>query len=71
MKQFGKKWLKRVDENPIRQEGLDRRTFLRRGGVALGSGALMSLLPLSAVRQASAQEEINVPPPDTPTEIRR
>ena len=71
MKQFSKKWLKRIDEEPSRQKGLDRRTFLRRSSVVLGSGALMGLLPLSVVRQASAQEKENIPLPDVPIEQRR
>ncbi len=71
MKQFRKKWLQRVADQPPRQKGIDRRTFLRRGGVALGSGALMGMLPLSVVRQASAQEKENIPRPNVPFEYRR
>ena len=63
--QIRKRWLQRLDEQPRRQ-GLDRRTFLRRSGVMLGSGALMSLLPLSTVRPASAVEKMNIPVPDVP-----
>ncbi len=65
MPKLRKKWLQRLDEQPRRQ-GFDRRTFLRRSGAVLGSGALMSLLPLSAVRPASAQEKMNIPVPDVP-----
>ena len=50
---------------------VDRRTFLRRSGVVLGSGALMGLLPLSVVRPASAQEKENIPLPGVPIEKRR
>jgi formate dehydrogenase major subunit len=71
MKQFRKKWLQRVGTEPFLRQGLDRRTFLRRGGLALGSGALMGLLPLSMVRQASAQEKQSIPLPNVPIEKRR
>ncbi len=71
MKEFRKRWLKRIDEKPTQQNSLDRRTFLRHGGVVLGSGALMGLLPLSMVRRASAQDKENIPLPNVPTEIRR
>ena len=72
MKQFKKKkWLQRITEEPTRQNGLDRRSFLRNSGVALGSGALMGLLPLSVVRRASAQEKVNIPKQDVPIEERR
>ncbi len=66
MKQTRKKWLQQVAEQPVQRERIDRRSFLRRSGVVLGSGALMSLLPLSAVRPASAQEKMNIPVPDVP-----
>jgi formate dehydrogenase major subunit len=71
MKQFNKKSLQRIAEEPTSQKGFDRRTFLRRGGVALGGGALMGLLPLSVVRQASAREKENIPQLNVPTEYRR
>jgi len=71
MKQFEKQWLQRVTEQPAKRRGMNRRTFLRRGGVALGSGALAGLLPLSVVRKATAQEKENIPQPDVPTELRR
>ena len=71
MKQSRKKWLQRIKEQPARPKGIDRRTFLRRSSVVLGSGALMSLLPLSAVRRASAQEKENIPVPDVPIIERR
>ena len=71
MKKFKKKWLQRVSEETNLQEGFDRRAFLRRSGVALGSGALMGILPLSVVRRVSAEEKENIPLPDVPTEYRR
>lgn len=72
MKKFGKKWLKRIeDQTRPEDNGIDRRTFLRRGSTVLGSGALMGLLPLSVVRTASAQEKVNVPLPETQTELKR
>ena len=71
MTQSREKWLKKVDEEPVREQGIGRRTFLRRSGVALGSGALMGILPLSVVRQASAQEKENIPKPDVKIERRR
>ena len=71
MKQFKKKWLQRVPDEPIQPRGFDRRTFLRSSSVALGSGALIGLLPLSVMRQASAQENKDIPQPDVPTELRR
>jgi len=71
MKQFKKKWLQRISEESPRQKGLDRRTFLRRSGVTLGSGALMGVLPLSVVRRVSAEEKENFPRPDIPTELKR
>jgi formate dehydrogenase major subunit len=71
MKQFRKKWLQQVADEPTQQKGFNRRTFLRRGSVALGSGALMGLLPLSVVQRASAQERENIPEPDVPIELRR
>ncbi len=64
MKQFNKKWLQRISSEPASPKDMDRRTFLIRGGVALGSGALMGLLPLSCVRQATEEEKKNFPRPD-------
>ncbi len=71
MKEFNKKWLQRISTEPAPQNGMDRRTFLHRSGVVLGSGTLMGLLPLSLVRRASAAEKENIPKPDVPTEYRR
>jgi len=71
MKSSNKKWLKRVSDEPAPAQGINRRTFLIRGGVALGSGALISLLPLGCVREASEEEKKNFPLPDAQTEYRR
>lgn len=71
MKPFNKKWLQRISSEPASQKGISRRTFLRRGAVTLGSGALMGLLPLSCVRQATDEEKKNFPRPDAQTEYRR
>jgi len=66
-----KKWLERIDEHPDLHQGLDRRTFLRRGGAVLGSGALAAALPFSVVRKVSAQENDIAPQADVPIERRR
>ena len=71
MKPFQKKWLKRVSPEPAPRKGIDRRTFLVRGGVALGSGALLGLLPLGCMRQATTEEKRNFPKPGVQTEYRR
>ena len=71
MEPFNKKWLKRISSEPATPGGIGRRTFLIRGGVALGSGALIGLLPLSCMRQATEEEKKNFPRPDVKTEYRR
>ena len=71
MKPFHKKWLQRISSEPASQRGIDRRTFLIRGGVALGSGALLGVLPLSCMRQATTEERKNFPRPGVKTEYRR
>jgi formate dehydrogenase major subunit len=71
MKPFQKEWLERTSSEPAPPAGLNRRAFLRRGGLALGSGALLGLLPLSCVRQATTEEKKNFPRPDVTTEYRR
>jgi formate dehydrogenase major subunit len=71
MKEFNKKWLQRISPEPVSPKAIDRRTFLIRGGVVLGSGALMGLLPLSCVRRATEEERKNFPKPGVQTEIRR
>jgi formate dehydrogenase major subunit len=71
MKQFSKKWLQRVSSEPASPKEIDRRTFLKRGGLTLGSGALMGLLPLAYVREATAEEKTNFPHPGVATEYRR
>ena len=37
---------------------LDRRTFLRRSGLAAGAGAALGLIPLGSVRKAEAGPKI-------------
>jgi hypothetical protein len=71
MEQFNKRWLQRISSEPASPKDIDRRTFLIRSGVALGSGLLMGLLPLSCVRQATTEEKKNFPRPGVPTEYRR
>jgi len=71
MKSSSKKWLKRVSDEPAPASGINRRTFLIRSGVVLGSGALISMLPLACVRKASDEEKMNFPLPDVQTEYRR
>src|SRR5213080_2431559 len=46
---------------------LDRRTFLRRSGLAAGAGAALGLMPLGSVRKAQAGPKIV----GAPTEIRK
>ncbi|MDQ1278666.1 MAG: formate dehydrogenase major subunit, partial [Thermodesulfobacteriota bacterium] len=71
MKSFKKKGRQRTAPEPAPQKGIDRRTFLHRGIVTLGSGALMGLLPLSCMRQATDEEKKNFPQPNVQTEYRR
>ncbi|PKN89471.1 MAG: formate dehydrogenase [Deltaproteobacteria bacterium HGW-Deltaproteobacteria-1] len=71
MKPFNKKWLTRISSEPASQKGIDRRTFLGRGAVVLGSGALLGFLPLSCVRDATEEEKKNFPRPDVKMEYRR
>src|SRR5512142_438422 len=71
MRQFNKEWLHRISSEPVFPKGMDRRTFLKRSGVALGSGALLGLLPLSCVRKATVEEKRNFPKPNVQTEYRR
>ena len=71
MKQFNKKWLQRISSEPASPKGIDRRTFLIRGGMALGSGALLGILPMSCMRQATEEEKRNFPKPEIKTEYRR
>ena len=46
---------------------LDRRTFLRRSGLAAGAGAALGLMPLGSVRKAQAGPKIVA----APTEIKK
>ena len=71
MKPFHKKWLKRISAEPASPKDMTRRAFLVRGGVALGSGALLGLLPMSCMRQATTEEKRNFPKPGVQMEYRR
>ena len=71
MKQFHKGWLRRISSEPVSPKDMDRRTFLIRGGVALGSGALLGLLPLACMREATVEEKRNFPKPGVQMEYRR
>jgi formate dehydrogenase major subunit len=71
MTQFNKGWLRRISSEPASPKEMDRRTFLIRGGVALGSGALLGLLPLSCMREATVEEKRNSPKPGIQIEHRR
>jgi formate dehydrogenase major subunit len=71
MKPFNKKWLRRISSETASQKGISRRTFLSRSAVTLGSGALMGLLPLACVRQATEEEKKNFPRPGAQTEYLR
>src|SRR5258706_14058474 len=42
---------------------LDRRTFLRRSGLAAGAGAALGLMPLGSVRKGQASPKTTVAPP--------
>jgi formate dehydrogenase major subunit len=50
---------------------LDRRTFLRRSGLAVGGAALAGSLPLTLVRKVRAAQEYGPPEQGVETEIRR
>jgi formate dehydrogenase major subunit len=71
MTPFNNKWLHRVSSEPASPKDITRRSFLVRGGVALGSGALLGLLPLGCMRQATTEEKRNFPRPGVQTEYRR
>src|SRR5680860_207722 len=53
----------------ISGDSIDRRTFLRRSGLAIGGGALAGTLPFSMMRRAEAFE--SAPKEGVKTEIRR
>ncbi len=50
-------------------EAIDRRTFLRRSGLALGGTVVATMLPATMMRKAQASK--TAPMPGTQTEIRR
>src|SRR3979411_1043796 len=49
---------------------LDRRTFLRRSGLAAGAGAALGLMPLGSVRKAQAGPKIIGAPTQIKNKIR-
>ena len=71
MKESNSKWLQRTSAEPGGPENIGRRKFMVRSGIALGSGALLGMLPLGCVRQATTDEKKNFPKPDVATEYRR
>ncbi|HVO65703.1 MAG TPA: molybdopterin-dependent oxidoreductase [Syntrophales bacterium] len=71
MKKFNKKWLQKISSDPASPKKMGRRTFMKVSGAALGSGALIGLLPLSCVRQATVEEKRNFPRPDLKSEYLR
>ena len=55
-----------------RKRAMDRRTFLRRSGLTIGGAAVGSMLPLTMLRRADAQEaEVNPPRAGVKVETRR
>ena len=71
MKKINKKWLQKISSEPASPKYMDRRTFMKVSGAALGSGALIGLLPLSCMRQATEEEKRNFPRPELQSEYRR
>lgn len=71
MNKFNKKWLQKISSETKKDTGISRRLFLKRSGMLVGSGALVSLLPLSCVREATEEEKRNFPKPDVAIEYRR
>ena len=63
-------WLKRLSTNVPKPDPIDRRSFLKRSGLVIGSGAVASALPLSWMRTAAAEKE-NIPQSGVKTEYRR
>ena len=56
----------------VRKQAMDRRTFLRRSGLTIGGAAVGSMLPLTMLRRADAQEaEVNPPRAGVKVETRR
>ena len=59
-------------ETSARKKAMDRRTFLRRSGLTIGGAAVGSMLPLTMIRRAHAQEaEVNPPKAGVKVETRR
>ena len=56
---------------PATGKEVDRRTFLRRSGWWIGTGAMLTILPPAAMRQAAADDKENIPQPNVKTEYRR
>ncbi|MGW8186062.1 MAG: formate dehydrogenase subunit alpha [Desulfobacterales bacterium] len=69
MKQY--KMLRRISAEADGPKAIDRRTFLRRSGLAVGSGALAGILPLSLMQEARAADNSNIPLSDVKTEYHR
>ncbi|MGD2099286.1 MAG: formate dehydrogenase subunit alpha [Desulfobacterales bacterium] len=63
--------LRRISAEADGSKTIDRRTFLRRSGLAVGSGALAGILPLKMMQQARAADKSNIPMTDVKTEYRR
>ncbi len=63
-------WLKRVSTKMAEPDAIDRRSFIKRSGLVIGSGALATALPLSWMRTAAAEKE-NIPQSGVKTEYRR
>ncbi|MEJ2285246.1 MAG: molybdopterin-dependent oxidoreductase, partial [Desulfobacterales bacterium] len=63
--------LKRISASAGGPKAIDRRTFLRHSGLAVGSGALAGILPLSLMQKARAAEKSNIPKSGVKTEYHR
>ena len=66
-----KTWLRRVSAETAGPDGMNRRTFLRRSGFAVGGGALAGMLPLNLMQKAWAADKSNIPMDGVKTEYRR
>ena len=66
-----KNWLRRISAEAVGQNAINRRTFLRRSGLAIGSGAMAGILPLNLMQDAWAADKSNIPMADVKTEYRR
>ena len=63
-------WLKRISKKVAEADAIDRRSFLRRSGLAIGGGALATAMPLSFMRAAAAVKT-DIPKSGVETEYRR